>query len=94
MDDVSLSLPHKKNYVISDEIRKDFKLCNETSVSLPETEEVLPVQQQYGGVSGVCKKRRKRSVTRFSDDIMPHSPAERGGDRDGKSDLKRILCHK
>jgi len=58
LDDVSLSLPHKKNYVISDGIRKDFKLCNETSVSLPETEEVLPVQQQYGGVSGVCKKRR------------------------------------
>lgn len=31
--------------MISDGIRKDFKLCNETSVSLPETEEVMPVQR-------------------------------------------------
>ena len=54
---------------------------------------ILTVQQSTGDITGVYKEAENRCVMRFSDDIMPRSPAERGGDRDGKSDLKEILCH-
>lgn len=80
--------------MISDRIRKGLKLCDEVFVSLPEAGgEILTVQQSTGDITGVYKEAEMRCMARFSDDIKPRSPAERSGDRDGKSDLKEILCH-